>query len=282
MKLIATTMVAGDTKGFLGQRAGDAESSWTFTPFEIPSVTALYSIKEDSHGTLHMVYNDREFECDPCDMNLYHGIRSSDGKWSKAIVQQGKWGAPNDEYAEDAVLGFDSSGQPFIVATYLVRAITGSIIAAEPRLYGRNQSEWCHDTMTTEAAGFSGADGKKMTGIAPMLVFDVSDRPHIVFMDKAQWHDDTGWANAVDGQVRYAVRNGTKWTLQTLLAQKAAEKNQKPLVGAMPPLLAVSPDGTSLHAVTATYEWDTDSIYLQNSADVTLRTTAIHALVTHP
>ncbi|HPV04347.1 MAG TPA: hypothetical protein PLC24_07260 [Myxococcota bacterium] len=282
MKLIARAQVGSVTRGLIGTRTIEPYSTWNFTRFDLPSVTDLFSIKEAPDGTIHAVYSKTSIPCDPCDMGLYHGTLPMDGQWSEDLIQESKWGDPNDEYATDAALAIDSNGHPLIAATYFVRAITGSIKSAQLRLYGSGQSGWCNETVVTEVDGYAGSDGTKMTGISPSIFMDTSDRPHVVFMDKAQWHDGNNWANAIDGQIRYAVRNGRKWTVRTLLTQDGQTISPSPLIGALPPSLAISPDGTSIHAATATFEWDTDSIYLQQETDITFKATAIQAESTLP
>lgn len=283
MKLIASANIGGVTKGLVGTRTIEPYSKWNFTQFELPAVTELFSIIQAHDDTIHAAYSRTDSPCDPCDMNLYHARLPLDGQWIEEIVQESKWGDPNDEYATDAALAIDSDGRALIAATFLVRAITGSIKSAELRLYGKGNEGWCHEVVATEVDGYAGSDGTKMTGIAPSMVLDLSDRPHIVFQDKSQWHDGNGWANAVDGQIRYAVRNGKKWTTRTLLAQEGQTISARPLTGTLPPSLTVTQDGTSVHAATAAFEWDTNSIYLsEGPADIVFRATVIQVSTTLP
>ena|GEM_PF-979391 len=259
MKLMAEATVNGIQKGLIGHRASGSE--WTFSEFELPPASILFAIKEAPDGVIHAAYFKSDLPCDTCHQDLYHGALSSGGQWVDEIVQVSKWGEPDDEYAVEASLDFDSSGRPFMAATYMVRAITGSFITSELRYYGLTQTGWCHEVVATQNDGYFSVDGKNMTGIGPSMVIDTLDRPHIVFMDKAQWHNQKGWADGVDGQLRYAVRNGETWAVKTLLSQRPPTIGQKPLVGALPPLLAITPEGKGVHAVTTTFVWDTDSIY---------------------
>lgn len=282
MKLIAKGMVDSEPKGFMGQRTTEVNSIWSFTSFELPSVPQIYDIKQAPDGKIHVLYNLTQMPCDPCNLNLYHAVLSSGGQWEEDIVQTSTWGPPVDEFASDAMLAFDANGQPFVAATFSVRADTGSLQTSELRWYGLTQTGWCYDVVVTQVDGYAGEDGTQMTGIAPWMTIDAAGRPHIVFMDKAQWHDNSGHANATDGQLRYGVRNGTTWTFKTLYSQPPPTKNQKPLVGAFAPLVVVSPDGQTVHAATVAYEWDTNSIFLQAPENITYTAIAVQASNTLP
>ncbi|HOD07895.1 hypothetical protein KBA39_01785 [Myxococcota bacterium] len=291
MVVIATANVDGTVKGIVGRLPIKAYSEWEFSSFPLPAgYTELLALRQAPDGTAHALYTKTLYPCDgSCDLDLYYGRMASAGTWIEETVQTSKWGEPDDEFATDPTMVLDSRGEPVVAATYFKRVITGSIKSAELRLYGRDNGEWCQETMATEVDGYQGSDGTAMTGIAPFVAVDNTGRVHVVFQDMAQWHakdpmDQINKANAINGQVRYAVRSGKTWTLATLFEQddEGTDAAQAPLNGMLPTQVAVSGDGATVYAAGASFEWDTNTIYNTSAKPMTFKAVTVKAAVQLP
>jgi len=265
-----------------GSRTADAAGSWVFDAFDPPADVDVLMYRVAVDGTAHVLYGKTDFPCDPCDMGLYYGRLDPGGAWTEELVQGSKWGEPDDEFAQDPSLILDGFNEPVVAATYVTRAITGSLKSAALRVYGRDGGEWCHEVVATQVDGYQGQDGTGFTGAQPHIALDGTGRPHVVFSDIAAWHDGNGWSNTVKGQLRYAVRSGTMWTIATLFTQPGRTDSPKPLHGFDHPFVAPSSDGTGVHAVGVERVWDTDSIYNDQAVPLTLRATVLRAEITLP
>ena len=295
MVVIARANLDGTPMGIIGRRTIKPSSTWEFETFDMPpTYTELYSLRVAADGTVHALYTKTQYPCDGgCDLDLYYGRKADGGSWVEETVQESKWagadGAQNDEYATEPTMVLDSRGEPVVAANFLTRVITGSTKTSELRVYGRDDGEWCMETVATEVDGYQGSDGKNMTGAMPYVTLDGVGRIHVVFQDMASWHakdalDQINKQNAINGQIRYAVRAGKKWTLKTLVTQEdeGTVAAAKPLNGMLPTMLAVSDDGTTVYAAGASFEWDTNTIYMQSAVPITFKATVVKAEVTLP
>lgn len=282
LHVLADVKVADTGKVAHGSRPADAAGSWTFEAFAPPADVDVDGYRVAADGTAHVLYGKTDFPCDPCDMGLYYGRLDPGGAWTEELVQDSKWGEPDDEFAQDPSLVLDGSDEPVVAAAYVTRAITGSLKSSELRIYGRDGGAWCHETVATQVDGYQGQDGTGITGAQPHLALDGTGRPHVVFSDIAAWHDGNGWSNTVKGQVRYAVRSGTTWTVATLFTQPGRTDNPKPLHGFDHPFVSPSADGTGVLAAGVERIWDTDSIYNDQPVPLTLRAIVLRADVTLP
>lgn len=215
MVVIARANLDGTPMGIIGRRTIKPSSTWEFETFDMPpTYTELYSLRVAADGTVHALYTKTQYPCDgDCDLDLYYGRKADGSAWVEETVQESKWGAPDDEYAADPTMVIDSRGEPVVAANFLTRVITGSIKSSELRVYGRDDGEWCMETVATEVDGYRGSDGTDMTGVAPFVVLDGQGRVHVAFQDMASWHakdpvDQINKQNSVNGQIRYAVRAG--------------------------------------------------------------------------
>ncbi|HOD00397.1 MAG TPA: hypothetical protein PKH54_10655 [Myxococcota bacterium] len=282
MVVIATANVDGVALGIVGRLDIIAYSEWVFTSFALPAeYTELLALRHAPDGTAHALYTKTQYPCDgSCDLDLYYGRMASGGTWLEETIQESKWGEPDDEFATNPTMVLDSRGEPVVAATFFKRVITGSIKSAELRLYGRDNGQWCYETVATEVDGYQGSDGTEMTGVSPFVTLDGSGRVHVAFQDKAQWHDSYNQANAVNGQIRYAVRSGKTWTLATLFEQdgEGTGTAQAPLIGMLPTQVAISADGATVYAAGAEFEWDTDSIYNTSGKPMTFKAVVVKAV----
>lgn len=266
----------------VGTRDPAPGSSWTFQALPEPAGATIQDAAVDASGTLHAVYTRTVFPCDPCNLDLYYGKLPPGGSWSEEVLQDSKWGEPNDEYATDASLVVDASGRPFVAATYLTRVITGSIVSADLRIYGPETKGWCSEKAVTQVDGYHGEDGTGFTGATPRIALDSAGRIFVVFGDLSQWHDKNGWSNGVQGQLRLAIRSGGTWHVSTLRKQTGHVGSPKPLQGFSAPMLAVSPDGTEVFAAGVERIWETDSIYNNDAVPIQYNALVIRAGVTLP
>ena len=279
---VVSAAAAGTEHVVHARRAPAAGSAWTFTVLPAPEAGDVQAWAAAADGSVHAVYTNTAYPCDPCNMDLYYGRVAAGGSWTTETVQPGRWGDPNDEFAADASLAVDEAGAPWIAATFQTRVITGSLIGSELRFYGKIGGTWCHETVADHSDGYAGDDGAVFTGVTPQLALDGAGRFHVVFGDLSQWHDGLGQANGVPGQARYAVRAGTAWHLATVFEQPGRTESAQPLHAFDSPILAVSPDGADVRAAGVERIWDTDSIYNMEDKTVTLRLRAIDVEVDLP
>jgi hypothetical protein len=283
IRIVASATAGGASRRVRGNRAAAAGSAWEFAAFDPPSQGEVSAWRADATGAVHAVFTKTVFPCDPCDMGMYYGrLPAGQAAWTVETVQASKWGDPDDQFATDPSLAVLPTGEPVVAASFVHRAITGSLTSSELRVYGRDGGAWCHETVATESDGYAGQDGKQFTGATPRLVLDGSARIHVAFGDLAQWHDGNNYSNGVQGQIRYAVRTGTGWTVATLFEQPGRIESPKPLVGLERPLLAVAADGAQVWAAGQAREWDTDSIYNPAAVGVTWKATVVRAAVQGP
>ncbi|MBN1334844.1 MAG: hypothetical protein JXB39_02680 [Deltaproteobacteria bacterium] len=284
MHLAAVATLGANPRIVHGVRAPAAGASWTFEGFEAPPITDIATYRTDANGGLHAVYTITEYPCSPCDVGLYYGYLPLGGVWTETLVEPSVWASPGDEYAYDVSLVVTSTGLPIFAATWLERARTGALSRTQLRVYSVREStgEWCYETVARESDTYQGGRGTAFTGVHPNLVLDATDRPHIVFSDTSLWYDDEARANAIDGQIRYAVRTGDRWTVTTLYAQQGQSESLERLHGLEAPMLAPSADGTHVVVGGVARTWETDSIYNDTPKNVTFQATVVQADVTQP
>lgn len=282
LHVLADAKVSDVSKVVHGNRPAAAGSAWTFQAFEPPSAVDVFKYRVATDGTAHVLYGKTEFPCDPCDMGLYYGRMAPGGAWTEELVQDSKWGEPDDEFARDPSMVLDGSGEPVVAATFQTRVITGSLKSSALRVYGRDGGAWCHEVVATQVDGYQGQDGTAFTGAQPHLALDDTGRPHVVFSDVSAWHDGNGWSNTVTGQVRYAIRTGSTWTVATLFKQPGRTDSPNPLNGFDGPRVLPSPGGTGVHVAGVERVWETDSIYNDQPVPLTLRATVLRADITLP
>lgn len=249
-----------ETKLVHGSRSPAAEGSWTFEVLDLPESTDIDDLAVDSAGALHLVYRNTQYPCDPCDLSLYYARRPADGDWSTAVVQPGRWGDPNDELAREATIAVNPEDQPFIAAQFQTRVVTGSLTSTVLRVYGLVGDEFCGEDVAVESDGYAGSDGIEFTGSNPALEIDDTGRLHVLFADLSAWHTSDG-ANAIPGQLRYAIRAGSTWQVETLIEQPGQTDSNNPLQGMSAPSLALASDGSSAFIAASQWSWSTDSIY---------------------
>ncbi len=255
-----------------GSRAAEAEADWAFEAIDGPEATQTYDWAVDSTGAFHVVYGNAQYPCDPCDLSLFHGRRNPSGSWAQSTVQLGAWGDPDDQLAVDASLAIDDRDQPVIAAQFQRRVITGSLTSATLRVYSRASTAevFCAEEVVVESDRYAGSDGEGFTGATPAIEIDGLGRLHVLFADLSVWHTSDG-ANAVAGQLRYALRAGNAWEVYTVARQTGQTESPEPLVGASSLGLALSDDGDGALLVATEWEWATSSIYNMQEMGLEMR-----------
>ncbi|MBP7126922.1 hypothetical protein KBD49_11225 [Myxococcota bacterium] len=269
----------GAVMGWHGRRSPEPDGAWAFETFDLPRPDGIAAMRVGPDGTVHALYTRTESPCDPCNLNLYYGRKAPGGSWTEEVVQESRWGDPDDAFATEPALALGLDGEPLVAASWQQRAVTGSLKSSELRLYGRKDGDWCYETVATEVDGYRGGDGSRMTGASPALDIDAQGRVHVAFQDRAQWHDGNGWSNGIPGQIRYAIRSGKTWTLATLFRQKGQSEQARPLEGMLPSQVAVVPDGSRVFVAGVAFSWDTNSIYNQGEPGIVLRGTVVGARI---
>lgn len=280
LHVLATANVSDGTVILHGHRSAEAGSAWTVEAPPAPSGQAPTRMAAGPGGALHAVFQLTEYPCDPCNLDLYYGrLGAGESTWTTTTVQAGMWGPPHDEEAIDPSLVVDAEGKPWIAASFERRSVTGSVTSAELRLYGLRADTWCHEAPVLEADDYAGGDGDGFTGARPQLWIDGAGRKHVLFNDMSVWHDEQGWANTSVGQVRYAVRTGDRWSVETLMTQPGQTASPQPLHGVAASRFVVSEDGTAFWVVATESTWETDSIYNDMEVPMTLRTSVLSGAV---
>jgi len=79
---------------------------------------------------------------------------------------------------------------------------------------------WSTEVVAAYDDGYYGPDGRTYTGGLSHLVFDLDNRPHIIFSDVASAHWGMGGTNCLSlGNIRYGVFNDGVWNIGTIYRQ---------------------------------------------------------------
>lgn len=271
LHLLALGTSGGGAILVYGSRSPAAGSPWSAEIVPAPPAASVFDLAVDSQGRIHAVYDTMEFPCDPCDVALRHAVLLASG-WEETIVEEGLWGPPHDELSVDPSLAIGPQDRPVIAASFMTRAVTGSVQSQSLRVYAEGDGEFCAEEAVVSSDGYAGSDGGQFSGSTPSLGVDDSGRLHVLFADLAAWHAQ-GYSNTVTGQIRYALRSGSAWQVETLLSQPGQTEQPDPLEGVVLPSLAISPDGDSAAAAWTAWTWSTDSIYNDSAVPLDVETT---------
>lgn len=279
MTLLFSATVGGKQVIGAATRAAKAGSAFTVSAYPRPESTDLMDLALATDGTMHAVYRNTKYPCDPCNVDFWHAtIASGATSWTAEVVQKGVWGDPDDAFVEAASVALDANGTPHIAAHFTRRVVTGSYKGTELRHYRKVGGSWCGEAIVTANAGYAGKDGSRFTGADPEALIDAGGRLHVLFRDQSVWHDSNG-QNEMRGHVRHAVRCGSAWQVTTLLAQQGQTQAANPLEGTTLPLVVVSKDGKTLVMATTKVSWKTDSIHNTDERDATYAAVGLKATV---
>ena len=279
LRVVANASTGATTKGLAGVRepAGDGEFDlWSFDP---PTGTDVFAYAIESGNAVQALYQKADYPCDPCDLGLYWGRLPKGGAFTEEVVQTSVWGPPHDKYIDQPSLALMPDDEPLVAARYLRRAVTGSVLESHLRIYQRTAGEWCFETVASASDGYAGSDGADFTGEQPHLRVTADGTPHVAFHDQTVWHDDNGWSNTIQGQVRHAVLSGGSWTVTTFLKQAGQLESAEILHGFQHARIAVPPDGANVHIAGVRRVWETDSIYNDQAQPITYTGMAFKATV---
>lgn len=174
-------------------------------------------IKVDRQGFIHVVFgeqiNGQDYDNSPS--RLFYATNKT-GNWiiETAFTSQGT----RDDAGWHPSLCLDSSGTPFISCMYVARVPTGSASYCKLFLLNRmGENNWRTEIIAEQDDGYYGGDGRNYTGALSHLVFDNNNTPHVVFSDVASSHWGSNYLNL--GNIRYGVKEGGIWRLQTIYRQ---------------------------------------------------------------
>ncbi|MFH1532828.1 MAG: hypothetical protein ABIK09_19060 [Pseudomonadota bacterium] len=281
MRVLGTARVANALTPFVASRGPGG--AWAITAYPPhPEAQEVLAWAPANDGSIHAVYRKpNTYPCDPCDMNLYWGKVVPGGTWEEGQVTDTVWGKPDDRFTDQPDLAITAAGEPVIVGRWQRRAATGSIKESELRVYApAGDGAWCYETIATKPDGYGGGDGEEYTGEMPQVAVDGAGRIHVAFHDLAEWHDANSWENGIQGQLRYALRDGTSWTVTTLLKQPGQSESPSPLHGFVRGMVAPTSDGTAAFLTGIQRIWETDSIYNDSGKPITFKAQVFRATVT--
>jgi len=282
MRVLGTAWIDSGEIPFLAARGPGG--AWGVTAYPAhPVAEEILAWAPANDGSLHVVFEKpQSYPCDPCDKSLYWGRVFVGGTWEEARVSGSVWGDPDDRFTNQPDIAVTAAGDPVIVGRWQRRAITGSLKESELRIYApETEDEWCYETVVTRPDGFAGGDGEKYTGEMPQVVLDREDRVHVAFHDLSEWHDSNGQANGIQGQLRYAVRDGAGWLVTTILDQPGQLDSPAPLHGFSRGMVAPTSDGATVFFSGVQRIWETDSIYNNTEMPMTYKAQVFRATVTY-
>ncbi len=229
--------------GYLNLNQSSAVDSLNISPqshtwmsgFDYPGPLALDYVKYPRNldlavtagGEVHLVYSFDQYENEisggtEVRSSLFHVIRQGPGQWSPVTTLLSP-GAGWGDGGIGASIAVAPNGTVAVASSYLPRVQTGSPGVCELRYLVRNANgTWGSSVVANAADNYSGNSGQRGTGLNPMLFFDSTSRPHLVFTDHAAGSFPGIGSLSFSGQVRYATRasatSGT-WSLQTLVSR---------------------------------------------------------------
>lgn len=231
----------------------------------------LFAFQVDASGRLHVCYSTSEPYGDPENLprERLNWARSAGSGWTREVLRQGT--SVDDRPAWNAHMALDRNGDPRALSLHTTHAVTGSMQTAKLYYYKRTGTNtWTRELIADSADGYTGGDGNKYTGEYPHLVFDDSNRPHVIFADIASWHWECVPGNScndqIRGQMRYAWKSGLTWNKMTLYEQDGQSASPNPLHLFESPDLVVSPGGSRIYAygmdhrhLSTTYAYDQEA-----------------------
>ncbi len=247
-----------------GSRDAAEGSDWTFEVLELPGATEVTDYAADSTGRVHLTFHRTMFPCEStCDVALYHAVTGITEPWIVTVVHEGVFSDSGDELSQFATLAIDADDRPVVAAQFQRRVVTGSLRSASVVVWSLIPYDevFCGEEIVSESDGYAGTDGTSFTGAEPIVEVDDAGRIHVLFADIAAWHGAMGYANTVQGQLRYAVRSGTTLRITTLRSQPGQTASGSPLEGAVMLGLGLEAGGDRGTVVATEFSWDTDSIY---------------------
>lgn len=159
LHLVASARTSDAAFFVRGSRVATAGGTWSFEVVPTVGAEQIETVRVAPDGKLHALYTRTEYPCDPCNLDLYHGVFDG-GAWVEDTVQASVWGPPEDQFATAPSIAFDAAGGAWVVATFQVRAVTGSLISSELRVYGKAGGGWCHERIVADSDGYAGRTGR--------------------------------------------------------------------------------------------------------------------------
>lgn len=169
-------------------------------------------IKIDIDGYVHVTFNEQIDEI-PDPSRLWYATNRT-GQWVFEIAFNHAPGT-RDDAGWFPSLCLNRDGIPYIACTYVKRYSGWSAMSSRLYLINRvSQNNWNTELVADQDDLYYGNDGRKYTGALTHLVFDDSNRPHIVFSDIASSHWEYNRLNV--GNIRYGVFHAGSWHFNTI------------------------------------------------------------------
>ncbi|MDH4157256.1 MAG: T9SS type A sorting domain-containing protein [candidate division Zixibacteria bacterium] len=172
-------------------------------------------MKVDKDGYVHVAFGVQI--SGTYDPSVLKYATNKTGTWHVEKVLNNDYG-PVDDAGWFPSLCLDNNGVPYIACIYLNRVLTHSVTYSTLFLLKRlSPDNWHCEIVCAYDDGYHGWDGRDYTGALCHLVFDDSNRPHIIFSDIAATHWD--WQRLNVGYIRYGVFENDAWNISTIYRQ---------------------------------------------------------------
>ena len=172
----------------------------------------------DKDGYVHVTFSEQINEIDNPSRLLYATNKS--GVWKIETALNYDFGI-RDDAGWFPSLCLDNNDIPYISCMYVKRVYTYSAQYCKLFLLKRlGYQNWQTEIIAEHDDGYYGHDGRNYTGGLTHLVFDKSNKSHIIFSDIASTHYPPPFNQCVHvGNIRYAVNKGGGWNFTTIYRQ---------------------------------------------------------------
>ena len=175
-------------------------------------------IKIDKEGYVHAIFNEQIYgEDDPS--RLWY-VTNKTGVWKLEKALNYDYGI-RDDAGWFPSLCLDNNDTPYISCMYVNRVYTHS--ATYCKLYFLKRlgyNNWESKIIADTDDGYYGSDGRSYTGGLSHLVFDIDNRPHIIFSDIASTHYPYPFNQCLAvGNIRYGTLENDNWEFTTIYRQ---------------------------------------------------------------
>lgn len=174
-------------------------------------------IKVDDSGYVHVTFSEQMTGTDDPSRLLY--ATNKTGIWQTEIALNYDYGS-RDDAGWFPSLCLDKNDVPYISCMYIDRVYTYSATSCKLLLLKRlGVGNWHKEVVATHDDGYYGSDGRNFTGGLTHLIFDRTNKPHIIFSDIAATHWPVLNQRVNVGNVRYAVFENGIWNFTTIYHQ---------------------------------------------------------------
>lgn len=174
----------------------------------------------DKDGYIHVIFGEQINGNGMPDPSRLMYATNRPGSWVFETALNPDAGT-RDEAGWMASLCLDSSGTPYVTCMYKKRVSSGSAAYCKLLLLKRlGPDNWSVEVIADTDDGYYGPDGRTYTGGLSHIVFDIYNKPHIIFSDVASAHWGIGGTNRLSlGNIRYGVFEDGVWNIRTIYHQ---------------------------------------------------------------